>query len=196
MDFLLSLILIFIGIPVGIGYLLYFIPKKLGYPKLSKYLLLIFGCVLAILVLTNIFEDQLFTKKSARKLVAEQGIVLNDKFDLVHNETRMGGWAWLGPPNPDSHTFILIISDNDKKNAIETIKNSFDFKISDESIEYFSLRSFANPYVGDKFFQNYENEDFFVRESYLFRERGQIHRFIFICKKENKLIFESFDYPF
>lgn len=72
------LILVFIGIPVGIGLVLYFVPKRLGRPKTAKYLTIGYGVLVLTIALFIVFEDQLFTKYSAYKLVNEQGIELND----------------------------------------------------------------------------------------------------------------------
>ena len=187
--FIALLVLIFIGVPIGIGFLLYFIPKKLGYPKLGKYLTLGFGVIIIAFILADIFKDQLFTKNTAKKLVEEQEILLDDKFDLVHNKSMSGIGDYY-------HTFTLIISEKDKRNAIEKIKSSADFKKPTEPIKDLLYENFENHYFGIKQIQNYETKNSFVRE--YFKPSGKkgyapTFRRIIIYKEENKLVFEDID---
>ena len=44
-------ILVFVGLPIGFGWLLYFVPKKLGYPNAGRILTVTFGLV----ILTGIY---------------------------------------------------------------------------------------------------------------------------------------------
>ena len=55
------LILVLLGIPTGIGLLLYFVPKRLGYTKTAKYLTAGYGILVLTVTLFVVFEDQLFT---------------------------------------------------------------------------------------------------------------------------------------
>jgi hypothetical protein len=186
--FILLLILVFVAVPIVVGLLLYFVPKKLGYPQLGKYLTLGFVFVIIVLVLAEVFRDQLFTKNAAKKLVEEQEILLNDNFELTNNQSMFAGEYY--------HTFTLIISDNDKKNAIEKIKNSVDFNKSNESVRDLLRENFKNHYFGVKQIQNYETENSFIRE--YFEPSGKegyapTFRRIIIYKDENKLIFEDID---
>ena len=185
--FIALLLLVFVGVPIGVGFLLYFIPKKLGYPKLGKYLAVGFGVIIITFILADIFKDQLFTKNAARKLVEEQEIFLNDKFDLVHNKSMSGIGDYY-------HTFTLIISEKDKHNAIETIKNSAEFIEMGKPIISLLPKNLDNRYFGIKQVQNYETENSFVRE--YFQPSGKkgyapTFRRIIIYKEENKLIFED-----
>jgi hypothetical protein len=188
--YLISLLaLVFVGIPILIGFLLYFIPKKLGYPKLGKYLTFGFGCIIILFVLAEVFGDQLFTKNAAKKLIEEQEILLNDNFELTHNKSMSGIGDYY-------HTFTLIISDNDEKNAIEKIKKSVDFKKINEPIKDLLFENRNNYYFGEKQTQNYETENSFVRE--YFKPSGKENyaptfRRIIIYKGENKLVFEDID---
>jgi len=68
-------ILVFVGIPIGIFCLFYFVPKKLCYPKTGKYLAIIFGLLVVTLIILTVFEDQLFTKDNALELIKEQQIL-------------------------------------------------------------------------------------------------------------------------
>jgi len=65
-------ILVFVGLPIGLVCLFYFVPKKLGYQKIGKYLAIVFGVLVLTLVLWTVFEDQFFTKDNAKELVEEQ----------------------------------------------------------------------------------------------------------------------------
>ena len=120
-------VLVFIGIPLGIGLLLYFVPKRFGYPKTGKYMTLFFGILILAIIVMTVFEDDLFTKNDAKELIQEQQIILNDNFSLKHNESI---WA-IGDYY---HTFTLEISKTDKANAIIEIKQSENIKLVDEPI--------------------------------------------------------------
>lgn len=180
------LILVFGGIPIGIGLLLYFVTKRIGYPKAAKYLTIIYSILILTKALLIFFEDQLFTKNSAYKLVSEQGIELRDDFNLIHNESA----SVLGDYY---HTFTLSISDSDKQKAITNIKNTDNFQPDDSSIDHL-LYSSENGYFGPTVTQNYETKNAFVRE---YREpSGQegyapTFRRISIDKQTNELTFED-----
>ena len=182
------LILVFVGIPVGIGLLLYFVPKRLGHPKTAKYLTIGYGALVLTIILFIVFEDQLFTKNSAYKLVSEQGIELNEEFDLIHNESMSAIGDYY-------HTFTLRISESDKQNAISEIKNADNFQSDGDSIDHLLYLSEIR-YFGLKVTQNYETENAFVREN--FKPSGQkgyapTFRRISIDKQTNELTFEDID---
>lgn len=182
------LILFFVGLPIGIGCLLYFIPKKFGYPKTAKNLTIIFGFLVLIMVLWTVFEDQLFTKGNAKELVEEQQILLQDKFELKENKSMSAIGDYY-------HTFTLKISERDKQNAIAKIKSSDNFKTGNTSIDQ-TLYLSDNRYFGTKVTQNYETENSYVRE--YFEPSGRegyapIFRRISISKTKNELIFEDID---
>jgi len=182
------LILVFVGIPVGLGLLFYFIPKKLGYPKTGKYLTIGFGILVLTVGLYIAFEDQLFTKSSARELVEEQKIKLIDNFELTENKSMSAIGDYY-------HTFTLKISERDKQNAIIKIKNSDNFKTENSSIDQ-TLYLSDDRYFGQKVTQNYETENHFVRE--YFQPSGRqgyapTFRRISISKSKNELTFEDID---
>jgi hypothetical protein len=181
-------ILVFVGIPIGIFFLFYFVPKKLGYPKTGKYLAMIFGLLVVTLIILTVFEDQLFTKDNALELIKEQQILLNDKFELVKNESSSAIGDYY-------HTFTLKISERDKQNAILKIKSSDNFKADNSSIDKMLYLS-NKRYFGPKVIQNYETENTYVRE--YFQPSGQegyaqTFRRISISKTENELTFEDID---
>lgn len=181
-------ILVFIGLPIGLGCLFYFVPKKLGYPKTGKYLAIIFGLLVLTLVLWTVFEDQLFTKDNAKELVEEQQVLLVDKFELVKNESSSAIGDYY-------HTFTLKISERDKQNAILKIKSADNFKANNSSIDQ-TLYLSDNRYFGPKVTQNYETENAYVRE--YFQPSGKegyapTFRRISISKTDNELTFEDID---
>ncbi|WP_333662659.1 hypothetical protein [Chishuiella changwenlii] len=186
---MLLFILAFIGIPVGIGLLLYFIPKKLGYPKIAKYLIILYGIFVLTMVFYTMFSDELFSKNSAKELVEEQNIKLKDDFELLTNKSMSAIGDYY-------HTFTLSISSQDKQEAITRIKNSDNFTSNTDSIDTFMYQKVQNRYFGKKIIQNYETESSFVRE--YFEPSGRegyapTFRRISISKINNELQFEDID---
>ena len=180
------LILVFVGIPIGLGLLLYFIPKKLGYPKTAKYLTIGYGLLVLAFGFFIAFEDQLFTKNDARYLVEEQGLKLTGEFVLTENKSMFAIGDYY-------HTFTLEISKLDKQNAISIIKSSVNFKTDNSSIDQMLYLS-DKRYFGPKVTQNYETENAYVRE--YFKPSGQegyapTFRRISISKIKNELTFED-----
>jgi hypothetical protein len=192
MDILLLIglfIVVFVGIPIGIGLLFYFIPKKLGYPKTAKYLTITYGLFVLIIGFFMVFEDQLFTKKNAKELVEEQKFKLNDEFKLLNNESMSAIGDYY-------HTFTLKISDRDKQDAIFKIKSSDNFKTDNISIDTMLYLQAQDRYFGEKIIQNYETENSYVRE--YFKPSGKegyapTFRRISISKINNELTFEDID---
>jgi hypothetical protein len=181
------LILVFIGIPTGLGLLFYFVPKKLGYPKTAKYLTIAYGLFVLTIGLYIAFEDQLFTKSNAKELVEEQEIKLTDDFELLKNESMSAIGDYY-------HTFTLRVSERDKQNAITKIKSADNFKTSNGSIETLMYHPAPDRYFGKKVIQNYETENSFVRE--YFEPSGRegyapTFRRISISKTDNELTFED-----
>jgi hypothetical protein len=183
------LILVFIGIPIGLGLLCYFVPKKLGYPKTAKYLTIVYGLFVLTIGLYIAFEDQLFTKHNAKELVEEQDIKLKDDFELLKNESMSAIGDYY-------HKFTLKISERDKQNAITKIKSVDNFKTSNSSIVTLMHRPQPERYFGKKVVQNYETENSFVQEYFEPSGReGYAPKFkrISISKSDNELTFEDID---
>ena len=157
-------ILVFIGIPIGIGLLFYYIPKRLGYPKTAKYLTISYGLIVLAIGLLIAFEDQLFTKNNAKELVEEQEFKLQDEFELLNNESMSAIGDYY-------HTFTIKISDRDKQDAITKIKSSDNYKTDNSSIETILYQQAPDRYFGKKITQNYETENTYVRE--YFEPSGQ-----------------------
>ena len=181
------LILVFVGLPIGLGLLFYFVPKKLGYPKTAKYLTIVYGLLILTVVFFIVFEDKLFSKNDAKELVEEQNIKLTDNFELLNNESSSAIGDYY-------HTFTLQISERDRQDAILKIKSSKDFHTSIDVIDNHSYN--FDRYTGPKVTWNYENEYCYIRE--YFKPAGQkgyapTFRRISISKTKNELIFEDID---
>jgi hypothetical protein len=182
-----GLLLAVIGIPVGVACLLYFVPKKLGYPNVAKYLTRIYGVLVLAVILSAVFEDQLFNKNDAKELVEEQNIQLRDKFVISSNVSSTGSGGY--------HRFTLEISEYDKQEAIRTIRSSNDFKTNEKMINRLPYLG-KSKYFGPKIIWNYETKDAYVRE-YLQPAESEGYsstfRRISISKTGKQLIFEDID---
>lgn len=183
------LVFFFVGLPIGLGCLFYFVPKKLGYPKTAKYLTIIYGFFALSIGLYIAFEDQFFTKNNAKELVEEQDFELTDEFELLKNESASAIGDYY-------HTFTLKISERDKQDAITKIKSSNRFKANNESIQTLIYQAAPGRYFGKKVIQNYESKNCFVRE--YFKPSGRkdyapTFRRISISKIDNELKFEDID---
>jgi hypothetical protein len=183
------LVLVFVGIPIGLGLLFYFVPKKLGYPKTAKYLTIAYGLFILAIGLFIAFEDKLFTKNNAKELVEEQDIKLTDEFELLKNESMSAIGDYY-------HTFTLKISERNKQDAISKIKSADNFKADNGSIETLMYQAAPDRYFGKKVTQNYETENSYVRE--YFEPSGHkgyapTFRRISISKADNELTFEDID---
>lgn len=178
--------LIVIALAGGLTFLFYWIPKKMGYPKPGKILSTIVGFAFVVLTGLIIFQDQLFSKSDARKLLAEQDINLTDKFEIIENKSMSAIGDYY-------HTFSLRISIKDKQVIIGQIKSSHNFKGLNERPE--DILHIEDRYKGKKITQNYEDSVQFVRE--YFEPNGEgyapTYRKIEIDKKENILTFEDID---
>ena len=180
-------ILISLGLLIGLGYSFYLIPKKLGYPRIGKYLTVIFGLFVLTVVAIIVFDEQFFTKNDARKLIEEQNIILTDDFKLeIYKSASVFDDYY--------HTFTLKISDAERIKIIQQIKNSNGFKKLGEPTTDFLFYRYKNRYIGKVERQNYEIENNYVREYFKPNGQGYAPTFkrILVDKKENKLTFEEF----
>jgi hypothetical protein len=184
--FLIAGILILVAIIIGIVWLCFWIPKKFGYPKFGKYLSILVGTLIAIFILTQVFEDELFSKNDAKELLEEQNIQLIDEFELTENKSMSGIGDYY-------HTFTLKITNQDKNKIIREIQKAKNYNSGLINENYFENRD--DYYNGPRRIKNYETENQFVRE--LFQPNGDNYaptwRKIEIDKKSNLLIFEDID---
>lgn len=169
--FVLIIILIFIGLPVLIGWLIYFIAKRRGHPKLARWLTLGYFAVLFLFGVAILFSDQFFTKNDARKLLATQDIHLKEEFRILENKSE-----WLGD---FYHTFTLSITEQDKNDLIRSIRYPTETEVNNSP---------------SKTVNNYENEKAFVRELSDATEEGYapVKIKITINKTGNTLVYESY----
>lgn len=116
LEVIVAILLIIIGTLLFIGWLLYFITRRLGYPKLAKWLLAgYFGAIL-LYISTIFLIDEVFTKNDARKLLAVVDIQLKEEFQVMENRSE-----WIGGYY---HTFTLTISENDKNSILQSLRDS------------------------------------------------------------------------
>lgn len=183
---LLLFFLGFIVIPLGITFLLYWIPKRLGYPKLGKILAGTLIGLLLLYVLYFAFEDYLFFKSDARKSLSEHGIVLLDDFKILRNEnmTAIGDYY---------HVFTLKISANDKKRLIDQFKHAPGYKgfVAEDYHRLYTL----DKYEGNEVIEYSEDEYGYKRESCkpMGKDYAPLLIIITIDKKDNTLTFEDID---
>ncbi len=170
-DFILSsiLFLIFIGLPVGFLFLLYFIGKKLESKRTGIILSTSVGMVFLLSFLYLRFEDNFFSKSNARDLLAENKIELKDDFEITENQTAVAIGDFY-------QRLELKISNSDR------LRLSNNFKKKTDSVNII-LKNHPNS------FQEYrENHEGFFKET---RKHSEIEELsIFISKTENKLIYE------
>lgn len=185
--FWILIILLTIGLVVGLIYLGYWIPKRFGNKKLGKWIAGILSITFLTLILSVVFEDELFFKSDAKKLLAEHNIELKDDFKLNSNQfTGISDFY---------HSFELKITETDKERLKNKITNADNYQnyVDDR----FDIRA-DKPRYSDKnqvqeFTANYQTEWGFVYEYYKPNEKGYNPTFnrISILKKENKLIYEN-----
>jgi hypothetical protein len=186
MIFYVIIFLFFLLIFSGIAFLFYWIPKRFGYPKVGKVLAGLVGVFFIVMAILTIFEDQLFSKRDAIKLLSRQEIVLNDDFELINNESMSAIGDYY-------HTFTLRISESDKERIVHEIVSAKDFNKNIPTGSYFSDRD--DYYNGPKRIKYYETETRYIKE--LFEPQGKgyapTYRKIGVDKDDNLLIFEDID---
>lgn len=186
MNFYVIVFIIFLLIFSGITFLFYWIPKIFGYPRLGKVLGGLIGVFFIVITILTIFEDQLFSKRDAIKLLTRQEIVLNDDFELLINESMSGIGDYY-------HTFTLRISESDKERIVNEIIAAKNFSQNIPTCGYFSDQE--DYYNGPKRIKYYETETRYIKE--LFEPQGKgyapIYRVVGIDKIDNLLIFEDID---
>ena len=186
MEIYLIALLLVLTVIIGLIWLSFWLPKKLGYPKFGKYLSIIVGLIIGLFILSEIYEDELFSKNNASELLAEQNIKLNDDFEIIENKSMSSIGDYY-------HTFKLKISEKDKARIIDEIKKTENFNLDKQTESYFDNQQ--DYYNGPKRIKNYETESQFIREFFEPQGKGYAPtwRKIEIDKKENLLTFEDID---
>ena len=170
-DFIFSsiLFLIFIGLPVGFLFLLYFIGKKLESKRTGIILSTSLGLVFLLCFLYLSFEDEFFSKSNARDLLAENKIELKDDFEIKEYQTAVAIGDFY-------QRLELKISNSDR------LRLSNNFKKKTDSVNII-LKN--HPHSFQEYWENHEG---------FFKETGKQSEIeessIFISKTENKLIYE------
>jgi hypothetical protein len=177
-------ILLFISIIVGLIYLAYWLPKRLGKRKLGLWLSGILTVGLLILIIATVFEDQFFFKSDAKEKLKEHNVELIDDFKIVSNES--GGFMDY------FHQFRLTISPADRERLINQIKSADNYQ--DEVQDMFDLR-YGKIRYSDKdmsFTANYQDERNYIYEFYKPNKQGYTPTWdrISISKTENRLTYE------
>ncbi len=178
--------LVILTVPLGFIILIYRAFKIFGLQRIGTIIVTILGLGLAIFLLYIIFEDQLFFKRDARKLLSEQNLLLRDNFEIIENTSTSAIGDYY-------HTFTLKISSADKELLINEIRNSKEFKGLHEPIK--QLLNTPERYDGRRTIQNYEDSLQYVREYFQSNGNGYAptYRKIEIDKRRNLLIFEDID---
>lgn len=186
---MIVLILTFITIfalCLGLTFLFYWIPKNFGYNKIGIILSSSVGLFFIFLTISSVFEDELFSKRDAEKLLKEQNITLNEDFKILKNESMSSIGDYY-------HKFTLNISNKDKHNVILSIKSAKNFISKPDSL--IEITKTTDRYSGNKQTQNYETETQFIAK--LFRPEGKgyapTYHKISVDKYENILEFEDID---
>lgn len=178
--------LILISLTTGIIFLVYWVLKRIGYPKTGKYISIILTLLIFLSTALTVFEDDLFSKSDAQKLLIELNIDIADNFEIDENKSMVS-------PGDYYHTFTLSITSKDKERIISEIKNSPNFNKGKPVGSYFNNRT--DYYIGPKRIKNYETEEQYIRE--FFEPQGEGYaptwRKIKVEKTKNKLIFEDID---
>jgi hypothetical protein len=177
------ILIIIVLILIGIIYLGYWIPKKMGKRKIGILISRILAIGIVLMILSFIFEDNLFFKSDAKEFLAKQQIELKDDFKILENKS--GGFMDY------YHRFKLEISDKDKNRLIDKITSEQNYV--DKIQNNFHLPDIAvNRYEGDTITTNYETDWEYKTEIYYSNGKGYTptHKIISISKKESKLIFE------
>ncbi|WP_282134987.1 hypothetical protein [Seonamhaeicola maritimus] len=155
----------------------------MGFKKVGKIVsgILILGTI--YLLISILFNDYLFFKKDAQKLLSEQKIELKDDFEIIKNES-VGTVDYY-------HRFELSISESDKKRIVTEFTTSNYFQDSISS--YFHLPSNQDRYIGNPKTVNYLTHTEYKSEFYKPNGKGYAptYRIISIPINDNKLIFEE-----
>lgn len=178
---MLGLYLLLLSIIVGLIYLAYWIPKRLGKRKLGLWLSGIFIAGVFILVMATAFNDKLFFESDAKEKLKEHNIELIDDFKIVSNESD--GFM-------DSfHHFVLKISPSDRERLIDQIKSAKNYQEGVQDM--FDLRSgkIRNSEKDTFFTANYQDEWSYIYEYFKPNKEGYapIWITISISKRENIL---------
>jgi hypothetical protein len=185
--FWILIILLIIGLTIGIIYLGYWIPKRFGKRKLGKWIAGILSIAVLSFIFSVVFEDELFFKSDAEKLLAEHNIELKENFKLNSNE-----FAGI---KDFYHRFELTISESDKSRIKDKITSAENYhQLENETTDIrIDKQRYAENGDGQEFTANYQTESEYIYEYYKPNKKGYAPTYnrISIMKTENKLIYEN-----
>lgn len=179
--------LIILLFPIGLGLLIFYLIKKYGKKNYAYIFALIYTSIIIFVSINIIFEDELFSKNDAIKLLNEQEFILEDDFKIIENKSMSAIGDYY-------HTFTLEITEEDKNRLIKEISESKDYKkLGDKTI--IDLYYTGDKYNGIKATQNFENQTEYIREYFKPNGKGYAptYRKIKVQKESNHIIFEEFD---
>lgn len=178
------IILLFIALIIGLIFLAYWLPKRLGVIKLGLWLSGILASVILVSFLATVFEDKLFFKTDVQEILNEHRFELKENFEIISNKS--------GGVMDYSHQFRITISQRDRERLIEQIKSANNYK--KETVEMFDLREGKIRY-SDKdtlFIANYHDIWNYIYEYYKPNSQGHKPTWdkIMISKTGSELIYE------
>ena len=177
-------ILLFISIVVGLIYLAYWLPKRLGKRKLGLWLAGILTAGLLTIIIATVFEDQFFFKSDVMERLSEHNIELKEDFKIISNES--------GGIRDYFHQFRLTISPTDRERLIAKIKSADNYQ--NEVQDMFDLRIDKVRYSDNDtvFIANYQDKWNFIYEYFKPNKQGYKPTWdrVSISKTENKLTYE------
>tara|TARA_B110000240_G_scaffold194322_1_gene241746 strand:- start:1536 stop:2108 length:573 start_codon:yes stop_codon:yes gene_type:complete len=177
------ILIIIVLILIGIIYLGYWIPKKMGKRKIGILISRILAIGIILMILSFIFEDNLFFKSDAKEFLEEQKIELNDNFKILKNES--GGFMDY------YHKFELEISLDDKNRLIDKITSEPNY-VNEIQNSFHLPDKDVNRYETDTITANYQTDWEYKTEIYYSNGKGYTptYKIVSFSKKENKLTFE------
>lgn len=187
MDFIIAaifVILIFLSILVGMVYLVYWIPKKMGHPKWGVVISRSIALLIILGGLCIVFNDKFYSKSDAKTELKSLHIELHNDFEILLNES--GGFRDY------YHRFKLKISEEDRLRLINEIKSNK--KYTNEIKEGYELyeMAFENRYSGDTLRINYQTKNMYKTELYYPNGLGYkpTYKIVSLSKVKNELTFE------
>lgn len=178
------IILLFIALVVGLIFLAYWVPQRLGAKKLGLWLSGILTSTILVSFLATVFEDKLFFKSDVQEKLNAHRFELKENFEIISNKS--------GGVMDYSHQFRINISQLDRERFIEQIKSATNYKT--ETVEMFDLREGKIRY-SDKdtlFIANYHDKWNYIYEYYKPNSQGHKPTWdkIMISKTKNELVYE------
>lgn len=177
------MIVIIIISSICLLFILFWLPKKLGYPLIGKILAFSTLAATAIFILYQIFINDIFEKSSIKANLKENEIILNDYFKILEDKKdSLEGYYFF---------VDMKISDNDKNRILSEISKAKGFKIITEKNQ---LIENPNDFeINEKVTLNYKEGQLFTRKSYInVINEALIFDVISINESNNILTFKRF----